>query len=104
MLGFLRKKASAGTPKTFEVSPHVRATEHEDGIVFLHLRSGTILKSNRTGAMIWNGLAESRPVEEIASELSRRHALPRGQALADAREFMSELEARSLIVRRGKSA
>jgi hypothetical protein len=85
----------------FRLSDEGRAILHDDGIVFLQVRSGTVFKSNRIGAEIWKRLADGENVDSIAANLSRQYTVSCERALADARNFVSELESRSLVTRRG---
>jgi hypothetical protein len=103
---FFRRRASVATPERagagvgrFSVSPDARASVRPDGVVFLHVNSGSIFTSNRIGARIWRGLLEHEGVESIAADISREYAVPRQQVEEDAAGFIADLETKGLLAR-----
>src|SRR5436305_13844776 len=68
----------------FTTSSDVRASVHEDGVVFLHLRRGIVFRSNRIGAAIWRALGRRQDFAAIASDLGREYGVPVEQAARDA--------------------
>jgi len=80
-------------------APEVRASLQEDGVVFLHLRSGIVFRSNRVGAVIWKKLGRSQDLASIASEIGREYGIPAEQAARDAAGFVAQLEAQGFFVR-----
>jgi hypothetical protein len=85
----------------FEVSPDVKASVREDGIVLLHIARGLVFTSNRVGARIWQGLAASEGLAAITEAISREHGITRERATHDAAAFISTMETEGLLVRHG---
>ncbi len=81
-------------------SPEVRASLQENGVVFLHQRSGTVFRSNRIGAAIWKGLVNRHDIATIVSQIGLEYGIPTAQAARDAAGFVSQLEAQGFLVRR----
>jgi len=92
----LRPLSAAGC---LSASPDVRASLHEDGVVFLQLRSGTVFRSNRMGAAIWKGVLDRQDVAAIASGLAAECSVPAELVTRDATEFLAQLEAKGILVR-----
>lgn len=88
-----------GHPHSIMPSPEVRTSLQEDGVVFLHLRSGTVFRSNRIGAAIWKGLGSRQDLPAIASGIGREYGIPADQAARDAAGFVAQLEAQGFLVR-----
>ena len=80
-------------------SPDVRASFEEDGVVFLHLRSGIVFRSNRVGAAIWKGLGRRQDLAAIASEIGREYGIPADRAARDAAAFVAQIEAQGFLAR-----
>jgi len=80
-------------------SPEVRASFEQDGVVFLHLRSGIVFRSNRIGAAIWKGLGNRQNLAAIACDIGCRYGIPAEQAARDAAGFVAQLEAQGFLVR-----
>jgi len=80
-------------------SPEVRASLQEDGVVFLHLRSGIVFRSNRIGAAIWKGLGRRQDLASIASEIGREYGISAEQAARDAARFVAQLDAQGFLER-----
>ena len=93
-------RAETGNSSSLVPSPDARASLQEDGVVFLHLQSGIVFRSNRVGAAIWKGLGSRRGLAEIASEIGREYGVPTDQAARDAARFVAQLETHGFLVRR----
>src|SRR5438105_1599356 len=104
---FFKSRASAATRGhsgcagdiRFSISPDARASVRQDGVVFLHVGSGSVFTSNRIGARIWRGLLEQEGLDSIAAEVSREYAVPREQVEQDAAGFIATLETEGLLTR-----
>src|SRR5580658_3070989 len=91
----LRKTSSQPNPghSGFHVAPNVKASVHSDGVVLIHLDKGTVFSANRVGAMIWNGAAEGRSLNQVAASISAEFHLPPQTVQEDATEFLAQLAA-----------
>ena len=76
----------------FTVSAGGRISLTPEGAVFLHVETGTVFRSNRIGARIWQGVLDGRNQEAIADEISREYGAPREQVAQDTAQFLTELE------------
>ena len=81
--------------------PDVKASAHPDGVVFLHIRRGMVLSSNRVGARIWQAAGDGKSLNEIAGEISREFGVAEPLARSDAAEFLRELEGAGVLARHG---
>jgi hypothetical protein len=86
----------------FRVSPDVKASEHAEGVVLIHLVKGTVFSTNCVGAMIWNGAVERRSVQQVAAAISNRFHLPPQDVEQDTEEFLAQLAAEGLVVAEGR--
>jgi hypothetical protein len=93
------------TPQTMDnrshsttVSPDVRASFHDDGVVFLDVRGGTVFRSNRIGAAIWKGLIGRQELATIAAQIGREYSITAEQAMEDASSFVAQLESHGFLV------
>jgi len=85
----------------FRVHPEAAASQHENGIVILHLGKGSLFASNETGARIWRGLERQLPVDSIADEISNEYRIDRGAARQHTMLFLAALERHALVERGG---
>ena len=83
----------------FTPSSDVRASVQQDGVVFLHLGSGIVFRSNRIGAAIWRALGRRQDFAAIASEIGREYGVPVEQASRDAWGFITQLETQGFLTR-----
>ena len=105
---FLRRRASGPTPRQsgcagdtrLLISSDARASVRKNGVVFLHVGSGTVFTSNGIGARIWRGLVESEGLDSIVANISREYAVPHEQVEQEAGGFIADLEAEGLLTRR----
>jgi len=78
------------------LSAGASASIHEDGLAILHVPSGRIFTSNRTGARVWQCLERQLPLEAIAAEISRDYGIDQAAAREDVARFLVELERNGL--------
>ena len=98
---FERTEAVAGSSTDGPaVSSEVRSTVEGGNLVLLHMKKGLLFKSNRTGARIWQGLQDRRPLLRIAEELSREFGVPPDVVKRDVDGFIADLESHGLLARR----
>ena len=84
---------------SFCLSPEATASAHEDGIVILHTGKGRVFSSNKTGALIWQGIEQRRSFDRIVEEISDAFQIAATTARAHALKFLAALEQQSLIRR-----
>lgn len=82
----------------------VRVSAHGEGLVLLHIPSGRIFQSNRTGAKIWQALADGLDLDAISERISREYELPTELARRDASRFVEQLEKQGFVTRLGSIA
>lgn len=83
----------------FHPKPSLRMRELEGEAVLLDLATGRYFGLNASGCCVWSKLADSRSLDEIASELAEERELPRERLLADVIEIVAELEREGLVLR-----
>lgn len=83
----------------FAVSPEATASLHDDGIVILHIGQGRVFSSNKTGALIWQGIEQRRSLEGIVAELSGEFQIAGPTAREHTFSFLAALEQQALIRR-----
>ena len=84
---------------SFCLSPEATASAHDDGIVILHTGKGRVFSSNKTGALIWQGIEQRRSFDRIVEEISDAFQIATATARAHALKFLAALEQQSLIRR-----
>lgn len=84
---------------SFSVSPEASASAHDAGIVILHTRKGQVFSSNKTGAMIWQGIERGRSLDLILEEISSEFQIAGTTARAHTLKFLAALEQQALIKR-----
>ena len=92
MLRFFQRTRRAAERKhggPFTVSAAGRVSLNPEGAVFLHVETGTVFRSNRIGARIWQGVIDGRNPDAIADEISREYAAPREQVAQDTARFLT---------------
>ena len=82
---------------SFCLSPEATASAHEDGIVILHTGKGRVFSSNKTGALIWQGIEQRRSFDRIVEEISDAFEIATTTARAHAIKFLAALEQQALI-------
>jgi hypothetical protein len=83
----------------FTANPEACASIHDQGIVILHLGSGTMYSSNETGASIWRQIEQQLPLEVIAEQISGEYQIPHSTCREHVVSFLAELEQHALIHR-----
>ena len=83
----------------FSVGPEATTSAHDDGIVFLHTGKGRVFSSNKTGALIWQGIEQRRSFDRIVEEISDAFEIATTTARAHAIKFLAALEQQALIRR-----
>ena len=83
----------------FTVSAAGRISLTSEGAVFLHVETGTVFRSNRIGAHIWQGVLDGRNQEAIADEISHEYGVPREQVGKHTAQFLTELESAGFLAR-----
>lgn len=69
-------------------------------VVVLHLDSGKYYSLNPTGSMIWKGVLDDQPIEQIVDELCAAYDVDSETARQDAQEMIRSFEARKLIIKK----
>lgn len=90
---------SSGDRLALCAAPHVRASLHDGGVVWLDLDRGKVFSSNRAGAMIWTAVVERRSLDRVAELIGREFAISAEAALADAVDYLTQLVAQGLLIR-----
>jgi hypothetical protein len=85
------------------VSPDVIASEHPDGVVFLHVSRGNVFSSNRIGARIWRGLVEHQTLGAITAAIAREYGVEPARVESDAADFLSALDAGGFLTRAARA-
>ena len=67
-------------------------------VVILDLQSGYYYGLNKTAALIWNRLTESKPSDVIGQEMAVVYGIPLKQAQKDVKAAIEELAKDSLIL------
>jgi len=79
------------------MSPTVRASVSDDGLVLLDVQGGLLLASNPVGARIWQLLEQRRTRLEIARQLTEDYKVSLEEAHRDVVGFVSALAAHGLV-------
>lgn len=87
----------------FTVNPEASASFHDDGIVILHLGSGRLFTSNKTGASIWSQVERQLPLEAITQEISNEYQISSATSREHVVHFLAALEKHTLISREAVS-
>lgn len=85
------------------VTPGVQASLHENGMVLLHIPTGRVFQSNRTGARIWQGLSVGLQPSAIVTEISQHYGVPQDLVARDTASFLTALEQQGFVTRSGNS-
>jgi Coenzyme PQQ synthesis protein D (PqqD) len=79
------------------ISPLVKGSTTDDGLVLLDVRGGLVLASNVVGARIWQLIAEQRGTSEIADCIAAEFTVDRDRATRDVAAFVAALCARGVV-------
>jgi hypothetical protein len=74
---------------------HWREVDGE--VVALDLRRGRYLGINRSGRMLWHGLAEGATRDDLIEALRSTYGLEHGRAVRDVDNFLAVLRSHQLI-------
>ncbi len=90
------------TKSAYRYGPHpavvyTRLDEHE--AVLLHLETQRYFSLNEAGVVIWDLLAASPTLDEVADALARTYEAEHEMLVASAQRFLDELEHDSLVCR-----
>ena len=96
-----RRDGSGGATQP-RISIHACAVVQQDGLAVLHTGRGLMFKSNATGALIWEALAQQKPAGRVAEELVERYGIPAQQAEYDVARFISQLQSAGLLAGAGE--
>lgn len=98
---FLRSDRQSKPPATavFGIARGVKASRHENGIVFLHSSKGTVFSANGVGASIWQGVCDGRSVDEISSAIIRQFDAPPDSVRRDTASFIASLLSEGILDR-----
>lgn len=96
------KKMESIESREILISAGIRETTSQDGAVLLDIEQGVCFSLNPVGLKIWELLKQGQTVDKVAETLATEFPVSRQQILADAQEFIRELEAKHLIRRPGQ--
>jgi len=101
LLGRRRKarntSAADAEGHSFTISPDTRVSVQDTGVVFFHVKSGKVFRSNRVGAAIWRKIESQKALDEIASEVAQEYGIAVEEAHQDAESFLTQLVARGFL-------
>lgn len=83
----------------FRVNPEAVSSLNDTGIVILHTGKGRVFSSNKTGALIWQGIEQRRSLEGIVETISDEFQIAGSTARAHTLNFLAALEQQSLVHR-----
>jgi predicted flavoprotein YhiN len=86
---------------TANLSQHIVASIHDDGIVFFDTQEGRLFASNQTGARIWQCLERKLAADAIAAEISSEYGIAYETARDHTTRFLADLEQQKLIELKG---
>lgn len=84
----------------FIANPDISVSMHDEGIVILHLGSGRMYTSNKTGASIWRQVERQLPIEAITEEICAEYRVDRSTSRKHVVDFLTELEQHALVQRK----
>jgi hypothetical protein len=79
------------------VSPLVKGSTSDDGLVLLDVRGGVVLASNAVGARIWRLIEDEQDTLAIAGAIAREFDVDPDRARRDVDTFVAALRARGLV-------
>ena len=79
------------------VSPLVKGSISDDGLVLLDVRGGVVLASNAVGARIWRLIEDEQDTLAIAGAIAREFDVDPDRARRDVDAFVAALRARGLV-------
>lgn len=79
------------------LSPNVRSTVNEDGVVIMDVASGDVFHSNPIGGLIWSRLRANASVSEIVEDIATRFGVPYAVVEADVATYVAALKEHGLV-------
>ena len=68
-----------------------------DELVLMHLDTGAYYSLNETGVIIWQGIVDERPHEDIVNDMSEMFDVDRETIARDFERVVNELSAQGLV-------
>jgi hypothetical protein len=68
-----------------------------DELVLMHLDTGAYYSLNETGIIIWQGIADGRPYEEIIARITEEFEVDRETVVRDFERLVNELADQGLV-------
>ncbi|HUP03774.1 MAG TPA: PqqD family protein [Bryobacteraceae bacterium] len=96
---FGKQAPGARSGECIAVAAEVIASQHEDGVVFLHVGRGEVFEANGVGARIWRGIAAKEPVSAVAAAIAAEFGVEAALVERDAKSFLGDLEAHGFLMR-----
>jgi len=84
--------------RTLSVSSHAVESAVGDETVILHLKNGTYYGLDPVGTRIWAMIKEGLAIPDICRRLADQYAVELTTIEADARKFLTDLEAQGILV------
>jgi hypothetical protein len=103
MAGVRSMQPSSDNRGRIAVAEDVRVSLHEDGLVLLHIPTGSVFLCNRTGSRIWEGLVRGLSPDAIGEELRSEYRVAYDVLQEHIRSFVSELEIKGFLLRTARS-
>ncbi len=94
---FRKRKNQPVSAVAWSLSPDAQVSVSDQGVVFLHLGTGQLFRSNRVGAAIWRGIADGQDLPAIAARIGGEYAVPENEVLRDASRFVAALKAEGFL-------
>lgn len=85
------------TAAQYVVCDDVKASYHNDGVIFLHLTRGDVLTGNRMAAAIWQAICNGESLEKLAADTSAGTQAPVEQIRSDIDSFLYMLRANGMV-------
>jgi hypothetical protein len=79
------------------VSPSVKVTDTQDGVVLLDIEQGLCFPLDQVGTLIWKRLEQGSQVAEISQHIAETFHISLEQAFGDVQEFVQQLQLQHLL-------
>ena len=83
------------------ISPSVTSRQLDDELILLDLRGGEYFSLNRSGAAVWQALADGHDLAQIDDEVAGQWPVPPEERWQMISAIVTELLKRGLVERRG---
>lgn len=90
-LARIRRKEHSARGLSLMPSASLRASHHENGMVFLNVSTGIVFYTNVTGAQIWDLLTSGKEPNQISEQISRDQGVSQARVFHDVCSFFNEL-------------